>query len=275
MTLISLRSGEEQVFDINDYSFRTVDDDTDRATYNSIPGIIKREFNLQKSATTPLVITYGLAATKYDVQRLKNTAGGELLTRDASKILLAVPTDQGIAALNFSIALDGTLAEISSPTTTTTLRKQEREILLPMTTLDQIKALGASKAPPSGLITKLERSKEDTGADCVQIKTSDGLAKLAVGNTVTLKDTNSYDGLYTVEGTGDGTFQIKTDFTNGEMGNWEKVEEETGLEFDGMLTGYSINPDGILTVHAVNHGLKKAIKYRSSEVQITMGIIQL
>jgi hypothetical protein len=124
VTLISLRSGDEQMFDVNDYWFRTVDEDTDQAKYNSIPGIIKREFSLQNSDNTALAITQGLAATKYDVQRLKTTAGGELLTRDASKILLAVPTDKGIAALNFSIALDGTLAEISSPTSTTILREQ-------------------------------------------------------------------------------------------------------------------------------------------------------
>lgn len=35
VTLISLRSGDEQVFDVNDYWFRTVDEDTDQTTYNS------------------------------------------------------------------------------------------------------------------------------------------------------------------------------------------------------------------------------------------------
>ncbi len=46
-------------------------------------------------------------------------------------------------------------------------------------------------------------------------------------------------------------------FKSAELGDWEKVElEKTGLVFDGMLTGYTKQGDGQLTVNAISHGLQ-------------------
>jgi hypothetical protein len=259
VTLVTLRSGDERIFDVQDYWFRSLDEDTDQAIYDSIPGIIKREFTLQKSDNTVLTVSNGLAVTKYDVQHEKQTQNGMQLVRDATKLLLAVPTNQGIAALNFAVAANGTLAQLVAPTGTS-LRDQSRNMLLPLTTLENIRAIGATNPPPGGTIIGMSRSTSGDSADRVQVQTASAdaanLDKLAIGDIVKLSNTTSYDGLYSVKSTSDGSFIIQAEFKQGEVGNWEKVEEEeTGLVFDGMLTGYTKNADGTLTVNAVNHGL--------------------
>jgi hypothetical protein len=259
VTLVTLRSGDEQIFEARDYWFRRLDADTDQAIYDSIPGMIKREITLNTSDNTALTVSNGLAATKYDLQHEQQIQNGMQLVRDATKLLLAVPTNQGIATLNFSIAANGTLAQRTTPAATS-LRDQSRSILLPLTTLDDIRPIGATNPPPGGRVTGMSRSTGDDSADRVQVQTATAdataLGRLAIGDTVKLSNTSSYDGLYTVKATGNGSFTIQTQFKDGEVGSWEKVEdEETGLVFDGMLTGYTKNADGSLTVNAVNHGL--------------------
>jgi hypothetical protein len=149
--LVTLRAGSEQMFEVQDYWFRTIDPVTDQVQYDSIPGLIHRELELQDSSGKPLTVNNGLAVTKYDVQREQQTQNGPQLVRDASKVLLAVPTATGTATLSFAIGADGRLAQIASDSKDELLRSQEREILLPLNLLDNIRAVGDSTATPTGI----------------------------------------------------------------------------------------------------------------------------
>lgn len=258
--LLTLRAGSEQMFEVQDYWFRTVDPVTDIASYDSIPGLIRRELELQDSDGKPLAISNGLAAIKYDVQREQQTQNGPQLVRDASKILLAVPTEWGVAALSFAIANDGRLAQIAPDTKEETLRSQERDILLPLNLLDSIRPVGDSSPAPAGTIAGMSRSTEDSNADRVQVQVSaqdkTALKKLKNGDLIKLSNTVNYNGLYRVGAVKGSTFTIDASFKFGEVGDWEKVEEEeTGLVFDGLITGYEKSGDGKLTINAANHGL--------------------
>lgn len=258
--LVTLRAGSDQLFDLQDYWFRTIDPITDQVQYESIPGLIHRQLKLQDSAGAPLAATNGLAVINYDVQREQQTQNGPQMLRDASKVLLAVPTAAGTAALSFAIGADGRLAQIAADSKDELLRSQEREILLPLNLLDNIRAVGDSTAAPAGVITGMRRSDDDDSADRVRVQVSaddkQAVSRLKSGDTVKLSNTTSYNGLYQVAQAANGSFVIEAPFKYGELGDWEKVEEEeSGLIFDGMLTGYEKAADGKLKVHAVNHGL--------------------
>src|SRR5262249_43104400 len=157
-------------------------------------------------------------------------------------------------------AADGRLAQIVKEPASTTLRSQEREILLPLNLLDNIRAVGDSLPAPAGTIARMSRSTDDGSADRVRVQVGGGdkaaLGKLKDGDTIKLNNTTSYDGLYRVGAVNNGSFVIDARFKFGEVGDWEKVEDEdTGLIFDGMVTSYEKSSDGKLTVNALNHGL--------------------
>lgn len=258
--LVTLRAGDNRIFDVQDNWFRTADPITEATQYSSIPGIIRRRLALQTSAGQALSVTGGLAATTYDVQREQQTQGGPQLMRESGKVLLAAPTTAGTAALSFSIAADGRLAQIAATSQDELQRSQEREILLPADLLDNIRPVGDSSDTPAGTIAGMSRSNGDDSADRVRVVVAEGdqaaVSKLTSGDTVKLSNTTSYNGLYSVAKADDGSFVIGAPFSYGEIGDWEKMEvEETGLIFDGMLTGYEKTRDGKLKVYAVNHGL--------------------
>lgn len=258
---LTLHSGDEQIFTLRDYTLVSIDDLTNAVTYIRVPGIIQQKIALQDSQGQPLLVNNGLAAVKYDVQYEDQTATGPQLLRDTSKIMLAVPTDAGIATLSFTIADDGTLAQITPEVQNTLLRSRQSEVLLPLTVLDNIRAVGDTQPAPSGKIVGMSQSSEENTAEQVrvQVAASDqpALSQLSRGDVVKLANTTSYNGLYQVASVTDGNaFTINAPFTYGEVGDWEKVEtEDTGLIFDGMITGYQKVGPGILQVNALNHGL--------------------
>ncbi len=73
ITVLSLRAGSEQIFDVKDRWFRTFDPLLESAIFDSIPGVIERNVNLQTIDSTPLTVTQGLAVVRYDVQREQQT----------------------------------------------------------------------------------------------------------------------------------------------------------------------------------------------------------
>ena len=250
------------MFTVQDYWFRSINADTDAVSYNSIPGLIRRQLNLQNEAGKQLQVSNGLAVVKYDVQTEQQTKAGPQWMRDARKLMLAIPTGQGVAALSFAIAADGTLAKIVvKQPKTETLRSKEREILLPVNLLDKIRPVGDASPAPEGVIAGMSRSTDDDTADrvCVQAIAADkeAVKKLKRNDMVKLFDTVSYNGLYQVRSVEDGSFTIDAPFKFNEVGRWEVMEEkDTGLVFDGVVTGYEKAGDGKqLKVQALNHGL--------------------
>ena len=256
--LTTIRTSEEGLFEVKDYTI--FEEINETLVPSQIPGIIKRTLDISKTT-----ITNGLTATKYDLQQEQQTQSGEMqLLKTATRLMLAIPTDKGTATLNFAIAGDGTLAEINKTADKTILRSKTREILLPLNTLDEIKALADSTPPPQGMITGLaEGTDEDDAENLVKIATQGQASELTNGDLVKIMGTSDYQGLYQAKTVDENTFDINLGLTQG-LGYWEKEEEEEGgLIFDGIITAYEKTADGKLRVTCPNHGLDNG-----DEVQI-------
>ncbi|MFP4436147.1 MAG: LamG-like jellyroll fold domain-containing protein [Chloroflexaceae bacterium] len=255
--LTTLRASEQGLFDLQDYTVLEPDTD-DPAVHvpRSIPGIIKRAIVLDG-----LTVTNGLAATKYDVQTEREMQAGRHLLREATRIMLTIPTAQGTAALSFAVAQDGTLAQIDAEPHTTILRSDARDVLLPLNTLDEIQAIGARELPPQGQITRMERAADDR----VKLTyTATPEIQLRPGTVVQITDTAHYNGHYVIQKVDADTFEIAAPWITGEMGTWEVLpREERGLIFDGIITAFAYTADGTIRVTAPNHGLET-----NDEVQI-------
>jgi len=256
--LTTIRASGEGLFDVQDYTI--FEEINETLVPRQIGGIIKRTLDI--SGTT---ITNGLTATKYDLQQEQQTQSGEMqLLKTATRLMLAIPTDKGTATLNFAIAGDGTLAEIDETPHKTIIRSKTREILLPLNTLDEIKALADRTPPPQGMITGLaEGTDEDDAENLVKIATQGKASELTNGDLVKIMGTSDYQGLYRAKTVDENTFDLDLGLTQG-LGYWEKQdEEEGGLIFDGMITAYEKTADGKLRVTCPNHGLENG-----DEVQI-------
>jgi hypothetical protein len=192
LELTTIRASEEGLFDVKDYTI--FEESNETLIPRRIPGVIKRTLDIGG-----VTITNGLAATKYDLQQEQETQSGEKqLLKTATRLMLAVPTDKGTAAISFAIAGDGTLAEIDEAPNSTTIRSQQKEVLLPLNTLDEIKAFGDRTPPPQGIITGLaEGSDAEDAEDLVKISTNEKAAELKNGDLVKITGTNHYQGLLT------------------------------------------------------------------------------
>jgi hypothetical protein len=258
--VLTIRSGGEEIVSVQDYTYRSMDPLAGRVEYQAIPGLQHRRISFQTTGGESLRLTTGLAAVLFDVQREQQTQAGPQLLRESSKLMLTVPTNKGVAALNFAIAGDGTLSTITTQGEETLLRSEEREVLLPLSVMDEIRAVGDAAPAPGGTIRGMSRSEKDQTADRVRVEVgaadAEAVGRLRIGDTVRLFNTASYNGLHRVGRVDGNSFTINTDFHEGEVGEWEKVEsEDTGLVFDGMLTGYSKAGERELRVGAINHGL--------------------
>lgn len=257
--LTTLRASKEGLFEVKDYT--TYQDIEGTLMPKKIPGIIQRTLDL-----AGLAVTNGLSATKYDLQQEQETQAGDTqLLRNATKLMVAIPTTQGVAALSFAIAGDGTLAEIDETPERSIVRSRQREILLPLNTLDEIKGLADKTPPPQGVICGLALGTDaDDAEDLVKVSTEGDCALLANGDLVKLTGTCDLRGLYAAQKIDDHTFEIELASPADNLGYWEKEEpEEAGLIFDGMIAAYETTGDGKLRVTCEYHGLENG-----DEVQI-------
>ena len=246
--ITTLRASEEGLFEVKDYTILNPEP-------HSIPGIIKRSLDLGN-----LAVAKGLTATRYDVQRERETEekgkeGGKIkqLLRESVRVMLVVGTSAGnVAAISFAVAADGTLSQINDTPVSKIRRNTPRQVLLPLNTLDEIKAIGQSNPPPQGAIIGFARgendevvltSKQTTGlneAEITQVKITGGKDCNCLYSSVTVINEN--------------TFEITSD--RDLCGSWEIIpEEETGLIYNGIVTTYQITQEGKLRVTALNHGL--------------------
>ncbi|MEA5564202.1 LamG domain-containing protein [Anabaena sp. UHCC 0399] len=201
------------------------------------------------------------------MQSSRETEAGSQLMRDTTKVMLAIVTnDDKVATINFTALGDGTLSQINETPTTSILRSNIREVLLPLNTLDKIKTIGIAAPPPEGTITALNRVISD-GIPNVQV-TSAEASILKNGQEITIQGTSAYDGHYHITKIDDTTFEIDAPWVENssdiELGIWQVVPpEEQAIVFDGIITGYEITSTGKLRIKAENHGLENG-----DEVQI-------
>ncbi|EKD07248.1 LamG domain-containing protein [Arthrospira platensis] len=257
--LTTLRASQEGLFDLKDY---TIYEEAEGSLVpKKIPGIIQRTLDIDGVS-----ITNGLSATKYDLQQEQETQAGDTqLLRSATKLMVAIPTDKGVAALSFAIAGDGTLSEIDETPERTIARSRQREILLPLNTLDEVKALADQTPPPLGVIRGLALGTDaDDAEDLVMVSTEGEAGQLANGDLVKISGTPDLRGLYGAQKIDDRTFEITLPTPADNLGYWEKEDlEEAGLIFDGMIAAYEKTADGKLRVTCDYHGLEDG-----DEVQI-------
>ncbi|TRU36194.1 MAG: hypothetical protein EWV50_15480 [Microcystis aeruginosa Ma_MB_F_20061100_S20] len=257
--LTTIRASEAGLFDVQDYTI--FEESNDSLVPRKIPGVIKRTLDIKD-----VTVTDGLSATKYDLQQAQQTQSGEeQLLKTATRLMLAIPTDKGAAAFSFAIAGDGTLAEIDETPDSKLIRSRQREVLLPLNTLDEIKAIGDKTPPPQGIISGFAAgTDEEDIEDLVKISTNGGASELANYDLVKISGTSDYQGLYPTIKVDKNTFDIDIPLDRG-LGYWEKEDqEEGGLIFDGMITAYQKTADGKLRVTCANHGLENG-----DQVQIT------
>ncbi|MEA5563699.1 LamG domain-containing protein [Planktothrix agardhii] len=257
--LTTIRASEEGLFDVQDYTI--FEESKDSLVPRRIPGVIKRTLDING-----VTVTNGLSATKYDLQQAQQTQSGEeQLLKTATRLMLAIPTDKGAAAFSFAIAGDGTLGEIDETPDSKIIRSRQREVLLPLNTLDEIKAIGDKTPHPQGVISGFAAGTDaEDIEDLVKISTDGGASKLANYDLVKISGTSDYQGLYPTTKVDENTFDIDIPLDRG-LGYWEKEEqEEGGLIFDGMITAYQKTAEGKLRVTCPNHGLENG-----DRVQIT------
>ena len=276
LVLHTVGSGSDGLFDVKDYLYgRTDPGDSESTIYRSIPGIIRRTIDL-----TGLVIAGQPSVTSYDLQREQITDAGPQLVRDVIQVMLAVPVKATgsdlvkTAVLNFALAADGTLSQIDpTPDTSTILRSDAREVVTPLTLLDDIKEIATLSPPPAGTIVATERGEDDQ----LQIRCKEALATgLEAGSNVQIRGTKSYDGHYKVLSVDGTRFQVAATFQNDEAGFYELVpEKQTGLVFDNMVVGSEKSTDGKLVVLCPAHDLKVGDEVQLSGTQAYDGIFPI
>lgn len=262
--LTSIRTAENGLFDVKDETIlEAKPGEPETFIPRIIPGIIKRTLILEE-----VKIANGLTATKYDTQVEREIQTGKQLLRESTKVMLVVGTEQGnAAAISFAVAEDGTLAQIDQSPQFTTLRSSSRDILLPLNTLDEIKAIGKSEPLPQGTITGMARAEGDR----ISI-TSAQAQQLNYGDIVKVAGTNHYNGYYITQKIDENTFEIQANWVASEVGSWEILpEEETGLVFDGIITAYEKTADGKLRITSPNHGLEEGDEVQIIETQAYNG----
>lgn len=257
LELTSLRASAEGLFDVQDETvLEPKPGEPGVLIPRSIPGIVKRRFDLGQ-----LKIARGVSATSYDTQVERQTPSGLQLLKDGTRVMVVAGTEEGEAlALSFTVATDGTLSQISEqPEKLTTLRNDEREVLLPLNTLDEIKAIAKQKTAPQGTITGMAQ----TEGNRLQIISSQAKT-LKYGDIVQISGTSHYNGYYSAGKVDEQTFEIEANWVGDEAGTWEVLPQEgSGLVFDGIVTAYERTADGKLRLHSPNHGLESG-----DEVQI-------
>jgi hypothetical protein len=256
--LITIRMSEEGLFDLRDYTvFEGGSPSQPTLAARIIPGVIRRSFDLGGAT-----VTNGMSATRYDLQR-ESAGEDRTLLRTDTRLLLAVPTDRGTAALSFAIAADGTLGQIDEEPAYRLLRAEEREILLPVGTLDDIAPIGDETPPPSGTIKGMTVATVADGAEDRVVIFSPEAATLANRDQVEIRGTRSYDGVYAVANVTADSFEITAQWVEDDLGFWEKREDEAlGLRFDGMIIAYEQAGEGKLKVTAPRHGLTNGEEVR-------------
>ena len=261
--LYTIRASEQGLFDIQDRLVKEADpQNPDQLVYRSIPGIINRTLELED-----MQIAHGCSATTYYRQVEIQTEKGPRMLKEAARVMLAVPVKARgsetvtTATVSFAIAHDGTLSQIDLAPDNTDLHKATiDELLLPLDTMDDVKVIADTTPPPSGTIQAMSRTENDK----LKIVSRESLA-VSNGDTVQIRETEHYNGLYKVKAVEGDTFEIEAEFSYDEPGFWEVIpEKETGLIFDDMVTGYEKTDDNRLKVICTTHTLEVG-----DEVQVT------
>ena len=123
---VALRASDDGLFDPQDQLLLEPASASDAtAVPRVIPGITRRTLEL-----SGVTVTGGPTATRYDLQqeRVVDNGRARQLLRADTRLMLAIPTDRGVATISFALAADGALSEINREGATRIVRGAEREL---------------------------------------------------------------------------------------------------------------------------------------------------
>lgn len=249
----AIRSDSNGMFLLDDQlSIEPAEDENNRPQVRSIPGLISRQFLLQWRHQ----LGKGLAASAFNIQIEQETKNGPQLLKGATKLLLTFTTASGqLGALSFALSKNGLLSLLDSQVDEDTeMRKAKKKtVFLPINHLEHIQAIGRTEPLPSGSISNMERGEDDLVV--IHNRQPHGLNHF---DQVTISDTRSYNGLYTITKINDNTFSIEKSWETSEQGKWELLPENanTGLVFEGLITGIKEDGDKVIFTTALDHGLE-------------------
>lgn len=252
VVVYTVGSGPDGSFDVrDDLVVETDPSDPERLVHRSISGILCRSIDLVGYRAVG-----GPSATTYDVQMERITDAGPQLVREVVRLMLAVPVrvqdTTKTAVIDFALAADGTLSQISDVSDGVVLRSSVREVVTSLSLLDDIKEIALAQPMPSGTVVATERGTNDR----LQVRSKEPLGTdLTVGSKVALRGTQSYDGHARVATVDGAAFTV--DAPLGEPGVWDVVDEApVGLVFENMIVGGERTDDGKLKILCPAHDLK-------------------
>ncbi|MGG6242058.1 LamG-like jellyroll fold domain-containing protein [Nodosilinea sp. AN01ver1] len=150
--LFSLRRSRDRLFELADYTVEegSLEDPQPR----QIPGLIQRTLVLRDAAGEELTATEAPTATRFCLQSEMTTQDGDTsFIKGGVRVMLAVPVQvmgaadpsPTLASLIFGVRTDGTLAQIDDQPQETLRLENNRDILLPADTLQQVRGVSGNQ----------------------------------------------------------------------------------------------------------------------------------
>ncbi|HNN94963.1 MAG TPA: LamG domain-containing protein, partial [Pseudomonadota bacterium] len=160
------------------------------------------------------------------------------------------------AALSFAIASDGTLSQLGDAPTATVIRSTQREILLPLSTLEEVKSYASVVPALQGAISGFAVGGDAESAQNLVLINTDGAADLANNDQVEISGTQNYQGVYAITKIDENRLKIQIPVGQN-LGAWRRPENlDNGLLFDGKITSYQRTAGGELTITCPHHGME-------------------
>ncbi len=265
LRLVSAAVSPEGLINLKDQTAVVPDPDRpEQKMTSAITGIVDRKLKLAGT------VADAFDSTLYHNQVERQTKSGPQLLKEKTRVMLTVPVDESdrdapvVAALSFAVDSLGRLAQIDrAADSEQVLSGDVKEVLLPLSDLEDIAVIADATPPPSGRVTQISQSQGE------QVRVhSDGpvKAELEVGQQVTLRGTRSYDGVYTASSVENGYFEIDALFDEGEreQGTWEAADDGQGMVFENMIASYEQTKTGGLRISCHSHNVRVGDQIRIS-----------
>ncbi|HAS40471.1 MAG TPA: hypothetical protein DCS93_08330, partial [Microscillaceae bacterium] len=262
VVIYSVAASKEGLFELKDKVVIQPDPENEsKKILTQIPGIIRRELSMSNAS-----VAHHFSATLFNHQIERATKAGTQLMKEDTRVMLAIPVEttsngRATAVINFAVNNRGLLSQIDQKIDQSdTLRGKIKELLLPLTTLDDIKLMADTSPTPMGSIKSITQTEDEF----ISIASHESISALETGKEIKITGTQSYDGHFVAQNVTETGFEIATKYNGSKTGFWEVVEEENkGLVFENMIASYEKTEEGLLKITCPAHNLQEG-----DEIQI-------
>ena len=272
VVIYSVAASKEGLFELKDKVVIQPDPENEsKKILTQIPGIIRRELSINHATQGDVKVAHHFSAAVFNHQVERATKAGTQLMKEDTRVMLAIPVDvtstnqneagRSTAVINFAVNNRGLLSQIDSKVDQAdTLRGKIKELLLPLTTLDNIKMIADTSPTPMGSIKSITQTEDEL----ISVASNESLSNLEAGKEIKITGTQSYDGHFVAQNVTDEGFEIATKFNGDKTGYWEVIEDENkGLVFENMIASYEKTDEGLLKITCPAHNLQEG-----DEIQI-------